>query len=96
MSFLAKLLKRAFRRAPLAPLQFPSSGFDVISDAVKLEEEQLDGFNAAKYYPVRIGDVYSSKYQVWASWDMGQRLLFGWPATSSMDVSARSREFPCV
>ncbi|EQL02916.1 CMGC protein kinase [Ophiocordyceps sinensis CO18] len=64
MSFLAKLLKRAFRRAPLAPLQFPSSGFDVISDAVKLEEEQLDGFNAAKYYPVRIGDVYSSKYQV--------------------------------
>ena len=30
----------------------------------KLEEERLPGYSAANFYPVRIGEVLHSKYQV--------------------------------
>jgi hypothetical protein len=31
---------------------------------VVVEEEQFDQFRAGLYYPVNIGDVYASKYQI--------------------------------
>ena len=51
-------------RTPLTPLTFPTSGFRLIDESVVLEEERFDKFRAGRYYPVRIGDVYISKYQV--------------------------------
>lgn len=44
--------------------KFPVSGFELITESDVLEEEQLDEFAAGLYYPVNIGDVYTSKYQV--------------------------------
>ncbi|KAL2263446.1 hypothetical protein VTK26DRAFT_6744 [Humicola hyalothermophila] len=52
------------RRAPLAPLQFSATGFQVITDSQPLEEKRLDDVRTGHYYPVHIGDVYASKYQV--------------------------------
>jgi serine/threonine-protein kinase SRPK3 len=45
-------------------MRFPTTGFDLISDAQTLDEEQFDGFKRGLYYPVNIGDVFASKYQV--------------------------------
>lgn len=52
------------RKAMLPPLQFRTTGFDIVSEKQVLEEEQFDDFKAGLYYPVNIGDVYDSRYQV--------------------------------
>ncbi|KAH6849460.1 kinase domain-containing protein [Alternaria alternata] len=59
-----KLAKSLFRRQPWPQLKFPTSGFEVVSDAVMFEEEQLEEFHRGIYCPVNIGDVFASKYQV--------------------------------
>ncbi|KAI4704940.1 hypothetical protein J4E89_009525 [Alternaria sp. Ai002NY15] len=59
-----KLAKSLFRRQPWPQLKFPTSGYEVVSDAVLFEEEQLQEFHRGFYYPVNIGDVFASKYQV--------------------------------
>ncbi|KAF1841371.1 kinase domain-containing protein [Cucurbitaria berberidis CBS 394.84] len=59
-----KLAKSLFRRQPWPQLRFPSAGFDIVGDGKLLEEEQLDEFRKGVYYPVNIGDVFASKYQV--------------------------------
>lgn len=59
-----KLARSLFRRQPWTPLKFPTSGFEVVKDSIPFEEEQLDGFKRGVYYPVNIGDIFSSKYQV--------------------------------
>ncbi|KAG8408172.1 hypothetical protein J3459_018134 [Metarhizium acridum] len=64
MASLLKWARAWTRRAPLVPLRFPTSGFDLVQDPVLLEEEQLDGFAANQYYPINIGDVLASRYQV--------------------------------
>ena len=48
----------------MIPLQFPSTGFEIVPECKILEEEQFDEFKAGQYYPVKIGDVYDSKYQI--------------------------------
>lgn len=45
-------------------MRFPTTGFNVISDARPLDEEQFDGFKKGLYYPVNIGDVFACKYQI--------------------------------
>ncbi|KAK4146125.1 kinase domain-containing protein [Dichotomopilus funicola] len=53
------------RRAPQAPLRFPTTGFEVIPVTQRLEEEMFDEFRAGDFYPVNIGDIFTShKYQV--------------------------------
>ena len=64
MTSLFKLVRDAFRRAPLSPLRFPSAGFPLVRDSILLEEEHLNEFKAGQYYPANIGDVYDGKYQV--------------------------------
>jgi serine/threonine-protein kinase SRPK3 len=59
-----KLAKSMFRQSPWPQLRFPTAGFDIIRDNVVLEEEQLDEFRRGVYYPVNIGDVFATKYQV--------------------------------
>ncbi|CAH0040708.1 unnamed protein product, partial [Clonostachys rhizophaga] len=49
---------------PSPPLRFPSAGFEIVPPSEPLEEEHLEEFSAGAYYPVNIGDVYHSKYQV--------------------------------
>ncbi|KAI0834278.1 kinase domain protein [Hypoxylon sp. FL0890] len=64
MAALLRWARRIIRRAPLPPLRFPTTGFDVIDNSYVVEEEQFDEFGKGHFYPVRIGDVYASKYQV--------------------------------
>lgn len=54
----------AIRRAPSPVLRFPTSGFETIRASQILEEERFEEFKKGRYYPVDIGDVLGSKYQV--------------------------------
>ena len=76
---MLKLAKSLFRRQPWPQLKFPTSGFEVVSDAVLLEEEQLEEFQRGIYFPVKIGDVFSSKYQVVGKLGFGVTSTV-WPA----------------
>ncbi|KAK4102677.1 kinase-like protein [Parathielavia hyrcaniae] len=51
-------------RPPSPPRVFSNTNFERISAACKIEEETFPGYFAARYYPVRIGDVFVSRYQV--------------------------------
>ncbi|KAL1847409.1 hypothetical protein VTK73DRAFT_10348 [Phialemonium thermophilum] len=64
MTSVVNWAKRLLRSAPLPPLRFPSAGFETVSKSEVLEEEQFDEFRQGRYYPVHIGDVYASRYQV--------------------------------
>lgn len=64
MASLFRWAKTAARRAASPPTRFPATGFDLISDAQPLDEEQFERFKRGLHYPVNIGDVFASKYQV--------------------------------
>ncbi|ATZ58480.1 hypothetical protein BCIN_16g02530 [Botrytis cinerea B05.10] len=64
MASILKWARSATRRKPSPPLRFPTTGYELISDAQPLDEEQIEGFKRGLYYPVNIGDMLMSKYQV--------------------------------
>ncbi|CZT00295.1 probable dis1-suppressing protein kinase dsk1 [Rhynchosporium graminicola] len=64
MALLLKWARAITRRAPSPPLRFPTSGFDILPASPLIDEEQFEGFSQGIYYPVKIGQVYASKYQV--------------------------------
>lgn len=76
MASLLKWAKNAVRRAPSPPMRFPTSGFDVVASDECLEEESNERFKTGRYYPVNIGDIFASKYQV-----VGK---LGWGVTSTV------------
>jgi serine/threonine protein kinase len=51
-------------RPPSPPRIFSNLNFRRISPAEKVEEETFPDYLAARYYPVRIGEVFVSRYQV--------------------------------
>ncbi|EEH36973.2 kinase domain-containing protein, partial [Paracoccidioides lutzii Pb01] len=51
------------RRVPSPPMCFPTSGVETANASV-LDEERFDWFKKGCYYPVDIGDIFSSKYQI--------------------------------
>ncbi|TVY45143.1 Serine/threonine-protein kinase [Lachnellula subtilissima] len=51
-------------RKPLKPLRFPTARYEFVNQNILLEEEKFDDFKKGIYYPVNIGDVFASKYQV--------------------------------
>jgi serine/threonine-protein kinase SRPK3 len=59
-----ELAKSLFRDPPWPPLRFPPTGFEVVGENVILEEEQLEESKRGLYYPVNIGEVFDSKYQI--------------------------------
>ncbi|OQE17046.1 hypothetical protein PENFLA_c025G07319 [Penicillium flavigenum] len=64
MTSLLKWARTAIKRDPSPVLRFPTSGFEVIKPSQILEEERYREFKKGHYYPVTIGDVLVSKYQV--------------------------------
>jgi len=64
MQNLIRNAKHLWRKAPLAPLQFPTTGFEILDEKHILEEEQFEEFKTGRYYPVNIGDIFNLKYQV--------------------------------
>lgn len=61
MAGLLKWAKSALKRAPSPPRQYPNAKFTLINPLEKVEEEF---FGIERYYPARIGDVLSSRYQI--------------------------------
>lgn len=51
-------------RLPAQPRTFPTSGFPLLPTHVKFEAERLPSYRADKSFPVRLGDVVHSSYQV--------------------------------
>lgn len=64
MTSLLKWARTAIQRGPSPVLQFPTSGFKVIKPSQILEEERFEQLKKGNYYPVNIGDILASKYQV--------------------------------
>lgn len=64
---MLSLIQRApgFIRRPVLPIRtFSSHAFERAGEAEKIEEETIPGYVASRYYPVRIGEVFQSRYQV--------------------------------
>jgi serine/threonine-protein kinase SRPK3 len=57
---------------------FPTSGFKTIAADQTIEEEELPDYQAHRFYPVRLGEVFQSRYQIVA------KLGFGSSSTSSL------------
>jgi len=57
-------LGKLFGRSDSPPRQFSSSGFKLINTADKLEEENWEWYSAEAYYPVKLGEIVRSRYQV--------------------------------
>lgn len=53
------LLRRAWR-----PLVFTKQSTVSIPANKKIEEETIPGYLAARYYPVRVGEIFQDRYQV--------------------------------
>jgi len=58
-----RLKQSIFRRPPSPPRKFSQTGI-LLDPNNKLEEEKLRGYSPEHFYPVKIGDVYRSRYQV--------------------------------
>ncbi|KAI6857506.1 protein kinase [Hortaea werneckii] len=55
----------------IQPRAFPSDGFPLLPTDTKFEEERLPGYKAEEYYPVHLGEVFQSRYQVLAKLGYG-------------------------
>lgn len=51
-------------RVKFTPIVFPTSGFETVGASEKLEEESLAEFSSGRFYPVNIGEIFASRYQV--------------------------------
>ncbi|KAL5114743.1 hypothetical protein ACEQ8H_007360 [Pleosporales sp. CAS-2024a] len=65
---------------------FPVDGFEKLSLEEKIEEERMPAYKAERFYPVRLGEVFKSRYQIVA------KLGFG---TASTIWLCRDLEFMC-
>lgn len=63
-SSLFRWIPSWIRRSPLPPRVFSNTNFEQISADCRVEEETFADYLAVRYYPVRIGDVFASRYQV--------------------------------
>ncbi|KAJ4203446.1 hypothetical protein NW759_015122 [Fusarium solani] len=59
------------RTAAIHARTFPSEGFDVLPIHRKVEEETLSEYRAESFYPVKLGEVFASRYQVVAKLGFG-------------------------
>ncbi|KAI0136392.1 kinase-like domain-containing protein [Xylariales sp. AK1849] len=53
------------------PRTFPADGFKKLSMLEEIEEETIPGYEADRFYPVRLGEVFKSRYQVVAKLGFG-------------------------
>ena len=51
-------------RSPYPPHEFPEAAFKLINAPGHIEEEAWDWYGPGNFYPVRIGEVHGSRYQV--------------------------------
>lgn len=73
MANVTRWVKSAFRRSPSPARKFASSGYKIISNDEKLEEENWEWYTPDLFYPVRIGEIFQSRYQVLGKLGYGSR-----------------------
>jgi hypothetical protein len=59
------------QKCTIQPRAFPTDGFRLLPVDRWFEEEGLLGYNADRYYPVHLGEVFQLKYQVVAKLGFG-------------------------
>lgn len=64
MANLGRWVKSMFARSASPQRRFLSSGSEMISGAAKFEEENWSWYKPGLFYPVRIGEVFQSRYKV--------------------------------
>ena len=64
MASLFRWVSGAVRRAPLRPKTFSNLRYERLPESQKIEEETLQDYLPEQFYPVRIGEVLASRYQV--------------------------------
>ncbi|KAH7006511.1 hypothetical protein EDB82DRAFT_493726 [Fusarium venenatum] len=64
MSFFSRVWSRSSGQVPLRRRIFPNQNFIRIPASSKVEEETLPDYLPARYYPVRIGEVFVDRYQM--------------------------------
>jgi serine/threonine-protein kinase SRPK3 len=64
MNAFRQLGRRLFSSTPSPPRTIDGSGFVLLDPTIKIEEERMPAYDKGLYYPVRLGDVYCSGYQV--------------------------------
>ena len=57
-------MARGLRALSAQAKVFLTTGFETLPETKKIEEETLPGYNPQDYYPVRLGSVFESRYQV--------------------------------
>ncbi|KAG5746518.1 hypothetical protein H9Q70_010792 [Fusarium xylarioides] len=60
---LAVSLKGRFSKAPEEPRSFPTNGFNLVDENIKVEEEEIPGYVASRFYPAHLGQVFQQRYQ---------------------------------
>lgn len=73
MANICRWVRNVFIRSASPLRTFPNSGFKVINNVEKLEEENWEWYEPGLYYPVRIGQVFQSRYQVLGKLGYGSR-----------------------
>jgi len=48
----------------MQPRTFRDDGFEELPAREKIEEEGLPDYKAQRFYPVRMGEIFQSRYQV--------------------------------
>lgn len=51
-------------RPPSPAREVATSGFEILGNEYLLEEEMYPWYKPKEWYPVRIGEIFQSKYQV--------------------------------
>jgi hypothetical protein len=64
MANVLRWARRWLQRSPSPVRQVASSGFRTFAPVEKIEEETLAWYSPDGFFPVRIGEVFHSKYQV--------------------------------
>ncbi|KAL5335213.1 kinase-like protein [Aspergillus crustosus] len=63
--------QKSTSNAPEEPRSLPSSGFTTISSTQLVEEEELPDYQADRFYPVQVGEIFHDRYQIVAKLGFG-------------------------
>ncbi|KAJ5709488.1 hypothetical protein N7493_010822 [Penicillium malachiteum] len=64
MTNIMRWATKTLRKPPSLPIIFPTGGYKTVPHSELLEEERFEQFRQGQYYPAKIGDVLTSRYQV--------------------------------
>ena len=64
MAAIIRFGRQSMRRQPYPPGQLTNRQFRTINASRLIEEEKLPYYKPEQFYPVHIGEIFNSKYQV--------------------------------